>query len=78
MLIAPFATAFVLAALWLVAKLALDWAAEDGERIAAALRGKLSQSLPVASTAPVSVRFPPRAKLVHRAVPVKAEWRAAA
>ena len=78
MLFAPFATAAFLAALWLAAKLALDWAAEDGRRIATALRGELSQSLPVAATRPLSVRFQPRAASVRRPVRVHAEWRAAA
>ena len=77
-MLAPFATLAFLVTLWLLAKLALDWIAEDGARIAAALAGRSMLARPPQSVRPVSVRFQPRAGSVRRPVRVAPEWRAAA
>lgn len=77
-MLAPFATLAFLATLWLVAKLALDFLAEDGGKIAAALAGKSLVARPPQSVRPVSVRYQPRAGSARRHVRVQPEWRAAA
>ena len=77
-MIAPFATLAFLIAAWLVAKLALDLLAEDGAKIAAALRGQSMLARPPQSVVPVSVRFQPQAGSVRRPQHARPEWRAAA
>ena len=77
-MLTPLATLAFLATLWLVAKLALDWVAEDGAKIAAALAGKSLLAQPPQSVRPVTVRYQPRAESVRRPLRASPEWRAAA
>ena len=77
-MLAPLATLAFLIALWLVAKLALDFLAEDGVKVSAALSGRSILARPPQSVRPVSVRFQPRAGSVRRPVHASPEWRAAA
>ncbi|MEQ7872681.1 hypothetical protein ABDK56_01555 [Sphingomonas sp. ASV193] len=78
MILAPFATAAVLATLWLVVKLALDWAAEDGSKIVAALKGRSWAAQPEPTYRAVTVRYQPRAGSVRRPLRAAAAWRDAA
>jgi hypothetical protein len=75
---APLVSLLFLTSLWLMVKLALDFIAEDGPRIAAALRGRSLITQPTKVTRPISVRFQPRAGSVRRPIRVTPEWRAAA
>ncbi len=75
--LATLATLAFLASLWLVARLALDYAG-SGAKIGAALRGQSMLALPPQSVRPISVRFQPRAGLVRRPLHAQPEWRAAA
>ena len=77
-MIAPLATLAFLAALWLVARFALEVADGSGAKVLAALRGQSMLALPPQSVRPLSVRFQPRAELVRRPVHAQPEWRAAA
>ena len=77
-MLAPFATLAFLTALWLVAKLMLDLAGEDGRKIVAALVGRSMVASPPQSLRPVSARFQPRAGSVRRPLHATPEWRAAA
>ena len=77
-MIAPLATLAFLAALWLVARIALDVADGSGAKVLAALRGQSMLALPPQSVRPLSVRFQPRAELVRRPLRAQPEWRAAA
>ena len=77
-MLAPLATLAFLAALWLVAKLALDVVAQDGLKIGAALGGRSTIARPPQSVRPISVRFQPRAGSVRRPLHASPEWRAAA
>ena len=77
-MLAPLATLTFLAALWLVAKLALDVFAENGAKIAAAFGGRSMLARPAPSFRPISVRFQQPAALVRRPVHAQLEWRAAA
>ncbi len=76
-MIAPLATLAFLATLWLIARIALDYAG-SGAKISAALRGRSMLALPPESVQPISVRFQPRAESVRRLVRAQPEWRAAA
>ena len=77
-MLAPFATLAFLTALWLVAKLMLDLAGDDGRKIVAALLGQSMVARPPQSLKPVSVRFHPPAGPVRRPLHATPEWRAAA
>ena len=77
-MLAPFATLAFLAALWLVAKLALDLLAHDGAKIAAALAGTSMVARPPQSVRSISVRYQPRAGSARRPVRTQPQWRAAA
>ncbi len=76
-MIAPLATLVFLATMWLIARIALDYAG-SGAKISAALRGQSMIALPPQSVRPISVRLQPRAGLVRRPLRVQPEWRAAA
>ncbi len=77
-MLAPFATLAFLAALWLVAKLALDVVSAEGGKIVAALCGRSFVAHPRPLLLPVSARFQPRAESVRRPMRVIPAWRAAA
>ncbi len=77
-MIAPLATLAFLATLWVAAKFMLDLVANDGSKIAAALRGRSMLVQPPQSVRPVTLRFQPRAEAVRRPMRVQPEWRAAA
>ena len=77
-MLAPLATLTFLAALWLVAKFALDMIADDGAKIVAAFNGRSLLVRPAPSLRPISVRFTQQAAAVRRPVHVQPEWRAAA
>ncbi len=76
-MIAPLATLVFLATMWLIARIALDYAG-SGAKIGAALRGQSMLALPPQSVRPISVRFQPRAGLVRRPLHAQPEWHAAA
>ena len=77
-MLAPLATVTFIAALWLVAKLALDMLADDGAKIAAAFAGRSMLARPPQSVRPISARFQQQAGLARRPLHAQPEWRAAA
>ena len=77
-MLAPLATLAFLAALWLIARMAVELTDETGAKVLAALRGQWILALPPQSVRPISVRFQPRAGSVHRPLHARPEWRAAA
>ena len=74
----PLATIAFLATLWFVVRCAVEALANDGSKIAAALRGQSMLAHPPQSVRPVTLRYRPRSDQARRPVRVQPEWRAAA